>query len=129
MDKNESYKFIEKFISANTAEILRSQLTVALGASMLFKKDNSGTVTQVKDPDTIMAYLRDELDGDKDFYYYIMTEKPDTRAIDSMLDRLHGKATQKIAGDANGDPIRIEGIDITFANAAPAPAVPNEDIG
>jgi hypothetical protein len=40
----------------------------------------------------------DESDNGNDFVY-VVTKAPDNRAIDSLIDRVFGKATQKHAGD------------------------------
>ncbi len=96
-----------------------SQMTLARGQTFLYKIEKEKVVgpkggvsyrkqrpVQVIDQREIEDYLEglitegDE-DDDKDpnaTYYYITAKEPDNKAIDSMLDRTFGKATQPIGG-------------------------------
>lgn len=52
----------------------------------------------------------DELDSNEagtvdDSYYFITTEKPDNRAIDSLMDRAFGKSQQTMDVTSGGEPI------------------------
>lgn len=51
-------------------------------------------------------------------YYYLTTQQPDNKAIDSLLDRTFGKASQPIAGDPDSPlnvDVRITGMTISKA--------------
>lgn len=88
-------------------EIISNQLQLSRGHSYLFRidQDDKGRKQKpvlVTNPEEIIGYLSkendisgwgDEIDGSS--YYYVTTEKPDNKAIDSMLDRVFGRATQK----------------------------------
>lgn len=45
-------------------------------------------------------------------YYSLTTKAPETRAIDSLIDRAFGKSVQRIAG-GDGGPIQIQGVEIS----------------
>lgn len=58
-------------------------------------------------------------------YYFITTKEPNNQAIDSMLDRVFGKARQTIGLDGgDGQPISVE--DINAANAALSTLIPKK---
>ncbi len=65
----------------------------------------------VENPDEIKEFLDEHegMDGEMDGTWYFITVKPpENKAIDSMLDRVFGKPTQKIAGDSDDEtPIPI----------------------
>lgn len=94
-------------ILSELQELIRAQLTIAKGASYLFKiveeKDSKGRVLSkkhilVEDPNEIIDFL-DELEGEdgvvNDSYYYMTTKTPDNRALDSLIDRVFGKSMQR----------------------------------
>lgn len=80
-------------------QLLNAQISVALGTSYLYRVDidddgNRKRPVQVVDENEIQSYISGLFSHDKQReYYYIHTEKPDVRAIDSLLDRGLGKAT------------------------------------
>lgn len=88
-------------------DLFNSQLSLAKGLTFLYRideeKNDDGKVLSrkhviVQNPEEIRDAL-DELDGSEsgtfdDKYYYITTRVPDIKAIDSMLDRVFGKAKQ-----------------------------------
>jgi hypothetical protein len=76
---------------------------LARGVSYLYKikfiTDKKGRKRKtnpilVTDPEEIKDYLAGRYEANAE-YRYIATDKPDNRAIDSMLDRVWGKAVQK----------------------------------
>lgn len=78
-------------------KLVNAQLAVALGTSWLYRVDiddngNRKKPVQVTDEQEVQEYLAGMYDKGRAEYYYIFTEKPDTRAIDSLLDRALGKA-------------------------------------
>lgn len=87
-------------------KLFKSQLHLADGISYLykittFKNGSKSRPELITDQLTIEAYLTGDLENEKDEYYYITTEPPDNRAIDSMLDRTFGKATQVVEGSGD----------------------------
>lgn len=82
--------------------LLSSQMNLAQGVQMLYciktdKKGNRSKPELITDQGTIESYLDGELDYNEDGkYYFITTERPDNRALDSLFDRVFGKATQPI---------------------------------
>lgn len=104
-----------------SADILfGSQLHLARGMTYLYKIEKElqvgpkGGKKYVKSKPQLVteqweieSYLMGKVEeGDEDdendpnaTYYFITTKDPDNRAIDSMLDRTFGKATQPIGGD------------------------------
>lgn len=53
----------------------------------------------VQDQETIEAYLAGELDNSEDEFFYITTEKPDNKALESLFDRALGKAVTHVEGN------------------------------
>lgn len=91
---------------ANQAQrIVDAQMSIALGQQFLYKiHTNSKGIREkaelITDEWKIRAYLNGEFDyNDEGDYYFITTKEPINSAIDSMLDRTFGKATQPISGD------------------------------
>ena len=75
------------------------QFTLARGCTVLYrvekdKQGNDKSPVMVTDQSEVMDYLAGKLKDGK--YRFITTEKPDNRAIDSLLDRTFGKADSKI---------------------------------
>lgn len=96
--------------------LMNAQMTLAQGVQMLYcittdKKGNRSKPELVTDQFTIEAYLAGELNddqgnngddaGSEKEYYFITTERPDNRALDSLFDRSFGKAKQPIELDAD----------------------------
>lgn len=111
----EKKKRIVQRVNEATDVLIDSQLSLARGLSFLYRidKDEKGKKEKpvlVTSNYEIEAYLRGDYEGD-DSYYYITTEKPNNMAIDSLLDRVHGKSTQAISGPGGG-PIEINGVEI-----------------
>ncbi len=93
-------------VVAHIHDLFNSQLNLARGLTYLYRieesEDDKGKRIKkhvlVESPDEIRDVL-DDLDGSDsgtvdDTYYYITTKAPDIRAIDSMIDRVFGKAKQ-----------------------------------
>ena len=77
--------------------LLDSQMNLAKGCQYLYRVDGVGKATLVTNPEEIQEYFEGKTDEEK--RYLITTEKPDNKAIDSLLDRTFGKATQRIETD------------------------------
>jgi len=111
--------------------LITSQMTLAQGVQMLYaittnEKGIRSKPTLITDQHLIEEFLAGELGGEKEEYYFITTERPDNRALDSLLDRTFGKANQSttIKGDSD-NPVEIN--IINYANNNPLP-IHSEDI-
>ena len=98
--KTREHKIVEQEfkdrIIDNIQELLTAQMNLAKGASYMFRKDGDESVL-VTDPGEIKKVL-DEVEGTgivDEQYYYITTKYPDNRALDSLLDRVFGRAVSK----------------------------------
>jgi len=89
--------------------LFTGQVTLAQGCQYLFKIETKRWKTKngkwkekrkapkvVKNPEEIEAYLRGDYDGSRDEYYFLTTDKPDNKAIDSLVERVFGKAKQSL---------------------------------
>lgn len=93
-------------------ELLNSQMNLAMGVQMLYKiitdKDgNRHKPELVTSQEEIESYLAGEYDSFTE-YYFITTERPDNKAIDSLFDRVFGKATQPVAGSGEDGEIIVK---------------------
>jgi hypothetical protein len=94
-------------VSRLTSKLLNHQLSLAEGCQYLFKKMTVGKKrisVMVENPQEIVDYLDGKFDklkeqDGKSTYYYITTKTPDAKALNDILDRTYGKATQMIGGD------------------------------
>lgn len=92
--------------------LFTKQMELAQGTSYLYRieTDEKGRRSKpelVTSRITIERYLMEDIDDTAE-YFFIHTERPDNKAIDSMLDRAFGKATQPISGDPDGAPLEIK---------------------
>ena len=104
---------IKQRIMKSTNKILNAQMSLAEGISYLYvvrtnKKGIKERPELITNQFIIESYLAGELDGDPDEYYYITTERPDNRAIDSMFDRAYGKVPNTIEGNGPDGEIVIK---------------------
>ena len=87
-------------IFRNVKPLLNAQLQLAQGVSFLYKIHTNKKGIRSK-PELITSrleieeYLDGKYENDKEDYYFISTDKPDGRAIDSLLDRVFGRATTR----------------------------------
>ena len=91
--------------SAN--KLISSQMNLAQGVQMLYviEKTEKGANKKPKlitDQETIEKFLAGELEGEPDEYYFITTERPDNRALDSLFDRVFGKSVNNIDVTSDG---------------------------
>jgi hypothetical protein len=93
---------IRQRVLNHSQELINAQLSLARGETRLIKVITEGDGKSAKrkhvmvtDPNEIIQFLDGDFEGGED-YYYIATDKPDTRAIDSLLDRIFGRANQSI---------------------------------
>lgn len=91
--------------SAN--KLISSQMNLAEGVQMLYviEKTEKGANKKprlITDPETIESFLAGELEDSTDEYYFITTERPDNRALDSLFDRVFGKSVNNIDVTSDG---------------------------
>lgn len=105
LEKNLILDRITQRVFRSADRLISAQMNIANGAQYLYvvktEVDEKGRTTKlrpelVKNENVIASYLAGELDGKKDEYYYITTEKPDNKALDSLLDRTLGKAVNNL---------------------------------
>jgi hypothetical protein len=124
--KEEAKKQMQNYIIAQLRPLLSAQSSLARGVQYVYQiiteKDDKGKITrrehvQLKGADEIRHAL-DVLEGLSEAgdneYYYITSEKPDLRAIDSMLDRVFGRATQSMEIDNPKDNEELKQINDTL---------------
>lgn len=100
-EKREALAEYKRRTRKNIGKLFNAQMGLANGCSFLFcikTKGKKRITEKVTSPAIIKQYLDGSLEDSKDEYYYISTEKPDNKAIDSLLDRAFGRATQNVEG-------------------------------
>lgn len=122
--KQQAERELKERIIADSQKLLDSQMTIAKGCTYLlvqkFKKDNKGNKTKdgrpevVTNPEIIADYIDGALDEEDLEYYFITTERPDNKALDSLLDRAFGKAVSNIDVTSKGK--QLEGIKVEIVN-------------
>ena len=91
-------------IMKNVDGLLNSQMNLAKGCQMLFKINKKSKKPEiVTDKEEIKKYLDGGFEKTKTVHYFITTKVPDNKAIDSMLDRVFGRARQNIGIDGGED--------------------------
>lgn len=112
-------KEFQKRVGFSAHKLLNAQMSIALGTQSLYRVnigvDDRGkekrTHSLVTDQEEIRQYLDDPTMINGSDYFYITTKAPDNNAINSVLDRLLGKASTKIVGPNNADgsegPIKV----------------------
>lgn len=96
-----------------TDALITAQVGTGIGTSYLYMIETNAKTKQKSRPvlitaqSTIESYLAGDLNeqGDNE-YYYITTERPDNRAIDSLFDRAFGKAAQTMEITSGGKAIK-----------------------
>jgi hypothetical protein len=104
--KAQAERELKQRIVENSQRILDKQLSLAEGVQYLMVirtevgdngKKHKCKPEVVTDELTIREYLDGKLNqGGDDEYYFITTERPDTRVLDSLLDRAFGRATNNV---------------------------------
>lgn len=89
-------------------KLINAQLSLAFGNNMLFKivldeEGNKKRPELVTSPQEIADYLAGDYENSQQEYYFIMTEKPDNKAIDSLLNRAFGKPETPTEDDPTAD--------------------------
>lgn len=100
-------KEIKQRVLRSADKLINAQMSLAQGVQMLYviEKTEKGANKKprlIKDQTIIEKFLAGELDNEPDEYYFITTEKPDNRALDSLLDRIFGKAVSNLDITSDG---------------------------
>lgn len=116
-----AFKDLKMSILRMQKSLINAQAGVAKGLTFLYVirteiikgKQVRQKPELVKSQEKIEAYLADELEDEENEYYFMTTKEPDTRAIDSLIDRVHGRARQNIGLDGGEDdkPIAIKQVE------------------
>ena len=119
--QKKAFEDLKNTILRAQKSLLNAQMGVARGLTFLYviKTENiKGKIVRSKpeivtNHEVIKKYLAEELDEEENEYYYMSTKEPDTKAIDSLFDRVHGKARQNIGLDGGEDdkPIAIKEVE------------------
>jgi len=101
IEKEKAMAVMRQRIIRASDKLLNSQMNLAEGIQMLYKieKDKKGNNKKpelITNQQEIEEYLDGDYDGNTEEYYFITTERPDNRALDSLFDRALGKAQQYI---------------------------------
>ena len=110
-ERLEAENYFKQRVLDSIEGLVDSQMNLAKGCQYLFKikkiyveKEDKYVVPKgakpeiVKSQTEIASYLAGDFDDrDECDYYFMTTEKPDNRALDSLVDRVFGKAKQNIA--------------------------------
>ena len=105
-EKREALAEYKRRTRKSIGKLFNAQMSLATGCSFLFcikTKGKKRVTEKITSPVTIKKYLDGDLEGNKDEYYYISTEKPDNKAIDSLLDRSFGKSEQSVKVGPDAD--------------------------
>jgi hypothetical protein len=115
IEKMKIKKQLEDRIAKNAHILYNAQVTLALGEQYLLKRYKImvgknyrwSRFERVTDPDEMIEYLDGKFKDDSNSVYYMLSaEKPDAKAIDSLLDRAFGRAPQNLnIKDDRPDPI------------------------
>ena len=119
-EKKEAMAQFKDRVKRSIRKLMNSQFNLAEGCQFLFKietkkwKDKNGAWKEerkkpkvVDNQQEIEEYLAGDYEYDDDVYYFITTNKPDNKAIDSLLDRTFGKAAQSMDLTTGGDKIKF----------------------
>lgn len=127
IEREAARNLFEQMVRENIRPLFHSQMTIASGITYVYRIDRHGKGSTLRiehvlleDPreiaDALDIIANHDPNGDEDGngFYYVTTRAPENRAIDSMLDRSIGKATQPIDHTTAGK--AIEGNTIVFQN-------------
>jgi len=125
-EKRVAKEVLRKRVTSAHDKLISAQLSLALGSHYLFKIEYDPETQRksrpklVVDPMEMQEYLEGNT-SEKTDYYFFMAEKPDNKAIDSLMDRAFGKPQthQEDQPDAT-DSIGV----IAYPIALPTPPTP-----
>lgn len=109
LDRLKVERELKQKIMNSAGRLYRAQMGLAVGSQMLYKIVEGKKKPQlVKEHKEIEAFLAGEYEDSPDEFYFLTTEKPENKAIDSLMDRTFGKAVQRTElSGANGEPLEI----------------------
>ena len=111
IDKKKAESAFHQLILQRLSRLVNSQFQLAQGLSFVYKiveetsadgKKTFRKTVLVEDPEEIRQFLEENEGSDgtvDDTYYFITTKPPDGRALDSLIDRVFGKAKQSMEID------------------------------
>lgn len=119
LEKQKVQEAFNQRVMAKADALFNAQLSLALGSMKVFRIDETGEGksrkrehVHVTDADEIKTLLdeHDGMNGAVDgVYYYFADVLPDSKAIDSMLNRSFGKPAEKHeVGGEGGGPITVK---------------------
>jgi len=107
IEREKELEYIQSRVVAAKQELISAQIHLGTGVSYLYKIESGKGKTRkpklVKSKGEIEKYLAGDCKGDPDNYYFITTDKPESRSIDSLLDRTVGKAQQSVDVTSKGE--------------------------
>jgi hypothetical protein len=113
IEREEAARQFKERVARNVDRLFNAQLDKALGEKYLMvitttktSKGEHRETSVVTDPQTIKDFLDSEEDpnfGEENEYYFISTKPADNMAIDSLLNRSFGRATEKIEMEHSGE--------------------------
>jgi Mg2+ and Co2+ transporter CorA len=113
IQREEAAKQFKERVAKNVDRLFNAQLDKALGEKYLMVITTTGEgakqrreTTIVTDPETIKDFLDSDEDpkfGEDNEYYFISTKPADNMALDSLLNRSFGRATEKIELEHSGE--------------------------
>lgn len=122
--KTKELKFFEEELRQRVLKtmhpLLDAQFNLAKGCTYLYviRTEVGPKGGRVKLPPELVTnaaeieeFLAGSFEGSQDEYYYLTTEKPDNKAIDSLLDRTFGRAVQAVKGPGPGGVFEIVELD------------------
>jgi hypothetical protein len=119
-ERQEALRHFRARVNRRIDRLFNSQANLAEGVQLLIRKiktvDNKGKQTfkhEVVENEQEIIEVLDKGLGDIDgVYYYITTRVPDNKAIDSLLDRAYGKASQSVDITSGGEQITGYAVEI-----------------
>jgi hypothetical protein len=114
IEREKVIEAMKQRIAKSAEQLLNSQMNLAQGVQMLYcittnEKGIRSKPELVTCQATIEEYLAGELEDKDKEYYFITTERPDNKALDSLFDRAFGKAQNNVDVTSGGKPIPIYG--------------------
>ena len=122
--QKKAFEDLKNTILRAQSSLLRAQMGAAKGTHIILKMRKGSKPEMVTKKEEAIDFMSKQENGvyiDDDNTMYVLTlEKPDTKAIDSLLDRVHGKARQNIGLDGGEDekPIAIKNVEDELRNWA-----------
>lgn len=125
IEKKIVFEEMRQTVLKHARPLLEAQMSLAKGVSLMYRIEVTGKGTRRKtkhilitDPKEISEAL-DEMNGGgsgtiNEQYHYITTERPENKALDSLFDRIFGKAASSVDLTSGGKTIKTN--QIIFGN-------------